>query len=178
MDVESDRGKAFEIALRIHWLLRRLILERFDLPARSAIVVAACRSASLGWFVDIAGSAYRDYHAREDKEPEREEDCVTTKEDAEKLWQEALERIRGAAKDGTFLHNRDLPVLLYRWRDIAADDGKEVKEWIGDQLERNDGVVRLAKGFTSYSWSHGMGFDGLGDRVSRRNTTQYPRECE
>lgn len=173
LDVESDQGKGFALAsnnLRIHWLLRRLILDRFDLPTRSAIVVAACSAASLGWFVDIAGSAYRNYYPREGKESEREENCLTTREDAKKLWEEALERIRAASKDDRLLQNRDLPVLLYRWCEMTEDDGQEVKEWTGDQLERNDGIVRLAKAFTSYSWSHGMGFDGLGDRVAKRST--------
>jgi predicted KAP-like P-loop ATPase len=46
LDVEADEAKAFSIGsnlLRIHWLLRRLTLERFDLVRRSEIFMTAGR---------------------------------------------------------------------------------------------------------------------------------------
>jgi hypothetical protein len=45
LDVPSDEERGFSIGdnqLRIHWLLRRLTRERFDLATRSAIFVVAC----------------------------------------------------------------------------------------------------------------------------------------
>lgn len=45
LDVEADKERGFSIGdneLRIHWLLRSLTRERFDLAARSKIFVAAC----------------------------------------------------------------------------------------------------------------------------------------
>ena len=56
LDVTVDEAKAFSIGnnhLRIHWLLRRLTFERFDLAHRSAIFMTACKNAALGWLVDF-----------------------------------------------------------------------------------------------------------------------------
>ena len=173
LHVDSDAAKGFAIAnnnLRIHWLLRRLILDRFDIGTRSAVLTEACKLSALGWFVDLAESAYRDYYPREGKEPESEENCLTTEQDALKLHEESLKRIRDAATAGTLGVNKELPYLLYHWRDLANDDGNEVKQWTTVQLGDDGMVVRFAEAFTSYSWSQGMGFDGLGDTVARRTT--------
>ncbi|MDQ8730679.1 P-loop NTPase fold protein [Bradyrhizobium sp. LHD-71] len=173
LDVESDSDKAFKLAsnnVRIHWVLRRLILERFDLPSRSAMLVAACRSASLAWFVGLAEDAYRDYYPRPGNPPEREEQCLTTEADALELRKRSLERIRVAAAAGHLADNGQLPYLMYRWRDLAEDDGREVKEWATAQLSDDAMVVRFAKAFTFYSWSQSVGFSGLGDAVAKRNT--------
>src|SRR6202042_1982359 len=67
LDVESDKERGFSLGdnqLRIHWLLRSLTRDRFDLPARSKLFVMACKTASLSWLVDFARSAYNDYHPR------------------------------------------------------------------------------------------------------------------
>jgi hypothetical protein len=37
------------------------------------------------------------------------------------------------------------------------------------------GVRQLAKAFTSYGWSQGMGFGGMGDVVAKRVTSVRPR---
>jgi predicted KAP-like P-loop ATPase len=61
LNVASDAGKALSIGdnqLRIHWLLRRLTLERFVLAARSELFKAACQPAALSWLVHFATSAY------------------------------------------------------------------------------------------------------------------------
>jgi predicted KAP-like P-loop ATPase len=70
LNVESDRAAPFDMGdnqLRIHWLLRRLARERFDLARRSAVFMTACEGAPLGWLVDFAESAYTDYHPRDEK---------------------------------------------------------------------------------------------------------------
>jgi predicted KAP-like P-loop ATPase len=57
LDVPSDAAKAFSIGdnyLRIHWLLRRLTFERFDLVKRSALFMTACETAALGWLIDFS----------------------------------------------------------------------------------------------------------------------------
>jgi predicted KAP-like P-loop ATPase len=60
LDIQADRGRGFSFAdnpLRIHWLLRRLTLERFDLAKRSAVFVEACAKAGLGFASrSVAGS--------------------------------------------------------------------------------------------------------------------------
>lgn len=165
LDVEADVLRGFRIGdnqLRIHWLLRRLTLDRFDLATRSSVFMTAAEMASLGWLVDFSDSAYRDYHPREGKEPELEANCLTTQEDADRLHGNALDRIRMASKSDELLNHRKLPYLLYRW----ADDAEvEVKQWTSTKLGEDQAVVKFAKAFTSYSWSQ-----TAGDTVSRRST--------
>jgi hypothetical protein len=156
--------------LRIHWLLRRLTRERFDLPRRSAVFMAACEGAPLGWLVDFTDSAYCDYHPREGKNPEPEENCLTTAADADALRTKALERLRDAAASGALAAAKNLAYLLFRWRAFADDDGAEVMAWVNAQMDNDAMVATFAKAFTSYSWSQGLGIDGLGDMVAKRKT--------
>jgi predicted KAP-like P-loop ATPase len=173
LDVESDKARGFDIGdnqLRIHWLLRRLTLDRFNLTTRSKVFVAASEKAALSWLLDFSQSSYRDYHPREGKQPESEEKCLTTELDAEVLRQAALERLRVAGQSGELLKSRRLAYLLFMWRDIANDDGIEVKLWTASQMKDDAIVGAFAKAFTSHSWSQGLGMAGLGDRVAKRNT--------
>jgi predicted KAP-like P-loop ATPase len=168
LDVQADEAKAFSIGdnhLRIHWLLRRLTLERFDFARRSTIFVAACQTAALGWLVDFASSAYEDYHPGAGKSLEQESQCLTTAADAELLRALAFSRIRKSAEiDELGLHTK-LVYLLYRWRDFSDDSGAEVRGWTDEQLARDEMVVRFARAFTSHGWSH-----SASDVVAQRTT--------
>jgi predicted KAP-like P-loop ATPase len=171
LDVKDDEAKAFSIGsnhLRIHWLLRRLTLERFDLPRRSAIFLAACQTAALGWLVDFASSAHEDYHPRAGKSPEQESQCLTTAADAEILRDMALARIRNAADTGELGSHTRLAYLLYRWRDFAEDGGAEVRRWTDGQLASDEMVVRFARAFTSHGWSQSVA-DLVAHRITLAN---------
>jgi hypothetical protein len=166
--VLSDAAKGFSIGdnpLRVHWLLRRLTLERFDLARRSAVLTTACETAALGWLVDFADSAHSNYHPRDGSAPSPEYKCLTTLDDAETLRDKALERIREASQSDELAANTRLPYLLYRWRDSARDDGAEVRRWSETQLARDEMVVAFAKAFTSHGWSQ-----SVADTVARRTT--------
>ncbi|MBR1277752.1 P-loop NTPase fold protein [Bradyrhizobium sp. AUGA SZCCT0283] len=168
LDTPRDAAKGFSIGdnrLRIHWLLRRLILDRFDIDKRSAILLEACKTAPVGWMVDIADSANAAHNSREGRAPETQDRLITTKQDCEKMQAMALKSLRAAAKSGALSSNSKLPYLLYRWHDLAKDDGKEVKRWTKAQLARNDQVVLFANAFTSQSWSQ-----SIADRVAQRTT--------
>jgi hypothetical protein len=58
--------------------------------------------------------------------------------------------------------------LLHRWLDSATDDGAAVRAWTSAAFATNDGVRYLAKAFTSYAWTQGMGLAGMGDVVAKR----------
>jgi predicted KAP-like P-loop ATPase len=155
LDVEADEARAFSFgnnSLRIHWLLRSLTRDRTDLTQRSAILVQAARNASLGWQVDLANSAWSDYNPREGEELQSEGDCLVTESDLSKLTKLALDAIKRAAKDGTLLNHKDLPSLLYRWRNFAKDGGAAAKRWTCARLKEDRAIARLAAAFTSYSW--------------------------
>lgn len=171
INVEADAAPAFRIAdneLRLHWLMRRLILERMPLVERSDVLVKACESAQVGWLAALASSAWDDYHPREGKTPEPPENCLTTENDAHILRDMLRRRIEVAAKDGTLATHRDLTFLLFSWSDIAGDDGVAARAWTAELLASDAGVKQLAMACTSTGWSQGMG--GLGDLVAKRTT--------
>jgi predicted KAP-like P-loop ATPase len=173
LDVQTDDDGAFKIGdnrLRIHWLLRRLTLERFDVATRSKVFMLALENAALSWLIDFTQSAYRDYCPSSGKAPEPEERCLTTEADAIALWQRASSVIRTASKSGELARSKRLPYLLYMWHDLAADDGAEVKEWTAAQLKNDAMVATFARAFISYTWSQSVGIFGLGDTVAKRNT--------
>lgn len=171
LDVPADEVRGFAIGdnrLRIHWLLRRLTLERFDLTRRSAIFMAACETAALRWLVDFASSAYADHYPRPGKSPKQESQCLTTSADAEALRGIALARIREAAKTGELCAHARLAYLLYCWSGFAEDDGSEVRLWTDEQLSLDDAVVRFAKAFTSHGWSQ-SGSDVVAQQTTLAN---------
>ena len=173
INVEADRGGAFSMAsneMRLHWLLRSLTRDRMTIEQRSEIYVAACQTASLGWLASFADSAWSDYHPREGRQSEPEEKCLTTAADAERLRKLLGDRLADASKDSSLLKNQDLAYLLYRWSELANDDGVTVKQWTAAQLAIDEAVRRFAVAFTSYGWSQGLGIGGLGDLVARRTT--------
>lgn len=169
LNVEADTAMGFSIGsngLRLHWLLRELTVDRFSLDERSAIFTSACNTASLGWLADFTRSAWTDYHPGEGKERELVENCLTTEADATNLQSLLKLRIEVAAENGMLLTHQDLPFLLHWWVDLTSDDGATVRAWTSAAIATDSGVTQLAKAFTSYSWSQGMG--GLGDMVAQR----------
>jgi predicted KAP-like P-loop ATPase len=173
LDVPSDEARGFSIGdnpLRIHWLLRRLTLERFDLATRSNMFWAACERAGLSWRADFSNSAYRNYYPVNNKPREPEANCLTTEVDAVALEVRTLVRIRAASQSGELLNAKRLARLLFVWGDLAEDDGAEVKAWAADQFKNDAAIAIFARAFTRYSWSQGLGMAGLGDTVAKRNT--------
>lgn len=181
INVEADAARAFSIGsneLRLHWLLRHLILERMTLAERSDILLRACETASVGWLATLTTSAWNDYHPREGRTPEPPENCLTTEADAERLRNMLRARIEAAATDGTLAGHRDLTFLLFLWSDLAGDDGAAARAWTTTLYASSVGVKQLAKAFTSYGWSQGMGFAGLGDVVAKRTTHVRLKDLE
>jgi predicted KAP-like P-loop ATPase len=172
IDRKEDEERGFAVAttsLRIHWLIRRVMDDRFTLEEKSAIYLAATEHAPLGWLVDFVSSAYDDHYPREGREVDLST-ALTTKEALPTLVDRALKSLRQAAQDDSLLHRRDFMYCLYRWKEFAGDGGAETKAWLADRMQRDDVLVLLARALTSESWTTGLGgFGGLGDRVSRRN---------
>jgi predicted KAP-like P-loop ATPase len=172
LDVDADAAKGFSIGnnnLRIHWLLRRLLLERTSLEERSAILMRAAKSAALSWANDLHWSAFKDFHPREGKEAEPEGKCLLTEADTDTLGKTVMARILQAAEDGSLLASPSLARLLYSWRHYNDDDSSEIVKWTSGQLADANGVSKFAAAFTTHSWSHGMGWNGGGDRVAKRS---------
>lgn len=173
LDLEADRESGFarigSNPLRIHWLLRRLTLERFSLEERSQLLKNVCQHASLVWLFDFASSALDQHESRENKKLKPEGDRLLTKEDADEVKTLAVQIIRQAAADSSLAHQKDLLRLLYRWRAFVDGDSKEILTWTASLMESDEGALQLASALVSETWSIGLGFDGMGDRVSRRH---------
>ncbi len=75
-----------------------------------------------------------------------------TKEDAEKIKQVALQRIREAANDGSIIGVKDLAVVLFRWRDMTGRSSREVKLFCYAALEDDQSVVSFARAFLGQSY--------------------------
>jgi predicted KAP-like P-loop ATPase len=160
-------------SLRIHWLLRALLWERTTLQKRSQILRNAAEQASLHWVVDLAMSAWEDYNPGEGKEKQQEDKCLCTEEDSNHLFSQALISIREGSNDGTLIQNRELGYLLFRWRNLANDDGAEVKKWIADSITDNQKLCLIAEALISNSWSTGMS-----DRVSTKHEVVHVKSLD
>ncbi len=172
LGVDTERTYGITTAnntFRIHWLIRALLYNRTSLAERSAIIVAAARAASLGWLVNLAGSAWEDHHPREGAALTSEDQWLTTTDDADRLREAALIDIVAAAAGGTLIDHKDLGFLLFCWRDFAADNGDAARAWTDAQLDDDYAVPRFTAAFTSYTWSQGIGGIGLGDAVAKRS---------
>lgn len=170
IDREGDKERGFSFGdnhLRIHWLVRKLTFERCTLEERTEIFKKACPQAQVGWLVDFSNSAVTDYFPREGRQPEPPEKCLVEKDYLDELKRLTLTRLQQSASQRLVEHPR-LPYLMFRWRDLSSDDGKEVKAWSNAQLDNDVSVALLAKAFTQETWSQGMGMVGLGDRVAMR----------
>ncbi len=170
---KEDSEKGFSIGntyLRVHWLIRKLLLERTDLAERTEIFLKACKNAALGWLVDFTSSAIKDYQSDEGKTPEPLEKCLVTEDRLVELKRHTIESIEEAATTGELIVHHRLAYILYRWLEMSDDEGASIKKWTDDQLSQDTNVAELARAFTGESWSQGM--DGfLGDRVAMRQTT-------
>jgi len=173
INVEADRAKRFggiNNENRLFRLSRCMTQDRLTLEQRSAIYVAACQTASLGWLADFVASAWSEHHPREGEQQKSEENRLTTAADTAGLRKLLGDRIAVASKDGSLIRNQDLAHLLYCWSELADDAGAAVKSWMARQLADDEAVRQFAVAFTSYGWSQGLRTGGLGDRVAMRTT--------
>lgn len=167
INLAIDDGGASTLAsnsLRLHWLLRALLWERTTLQERSEIIRNTTEKASLYWGVNLATSAWEDHNPRSGEEKTHENKCLCTEVDADYLYNKVLPSIKAASQNGTLIQNRELAYLLFRWRDVANDDGADVKNWIADSVIDTEKLCLIVEALISNSWSHGMS-----DRVSKRH---------
>jgi predicted KAP-like P-loop ATPase len=173
IDVEADEGKGFlglaSNKYRLYWLLINPMKELFTQQERDAIYTDALTDAAVGWSVDFAEHCLSYYH-REDGE-ERNSEPTVSEPVAENIRAIALQKIRASGEDDSLIRHPKLTTMLFEWRRLAGQDcgAAEVRAWTDGALSKPEFVVALAKSLPSTSWSHGMGFDGMGDRVQRAN---------
>ncbi|MDX8449634.1 KAP family P-loop NTPase fold protein [Mesorhizobium captivum] len=167
LNVQSDQKRGIngsgDNQMRLHWLLNRVVQERFPIDEREAIYQAAMAEASLAWTVDFARRCYNHFAPRNDKHDRGEP--IVGEAAAKGFVALALERLRGAAKDGSLIGNQELASLIFAWRRFAGDDGvNEVRAWTDSALSQPAFLLALADQMPSSSWSFGME-----DRVQQQN---------
>lgn len=166
---DAERGFAFaSTPMRLNWLIRRLMEDRFDLDQKSEMLVAATQTASLGWLIDFTDAMVRSYSPTEGRtiDPSR---LLVTEASLTGLKAQVLGRIRQAAESGELMQAPYVIDALYLWRAYGDDGGEQARTWANHQLEHDEALVRFARALTGESWTTGMGgFGSLGDRVSKR----------
>lgn len=166
---DAERGFTFaSTPMRLNWLIRRLMEDRFDLDQKSEMLVAATQTASLGWLIDFTDAMVRSYSPTEGRtiDPSR---LLVTEASLTGLKAQVLGRIRQAAESGELMQAPYVIDALYLWRAYGDDGGEQARTWANHQLEHDEALVRFARALTGESWTTGMGgFGSLGDRVSKR----------
>lgn len=175
LDTEADHARGFEIgnnALRMHWLINRLLMERFTLEERSALLTRASENASPVWLADFAQRCFRPYDP--DHEKKDRGIVLVSEETASLIMTRAKDRIRELAEAGELTTTSDSSALLwFLWH--SGNEGKTAARTLGDAMMNEDrSTICLARSATSTSWSHGGGFDGMGDRVARSSPRVHP----
>ncbi|MGQ8632054.1 KAP family P-loop NTPase fold protein [Agrobacterium sp. DKPNP3] len=164
-DVSRGFGDYGSNHLRIHWLLNGLLLDRFDLQTRTAMIREAAPTSSVSWLIDLTGRC-QDLKLKRGTDEDRGSENFVDDETVDWLVELSANRIRVAAEDGTLLQVPDIEFILYRWRDRATPD--EVRAWTDVQLDNDAFVLKMADAVISQSFSYDLGgFGSLGDRVSR-----------
>lgn len=167
--VDTDSAGGFDIEsnqLRIHWILNNLLRDRLGQVKRGQILESACQRAALGWLVDLARRCARDHEPEGQGQGQQFEAMVPT-DAAARIGVAALNRLRGAAADGSLIVHPEIRALIFRWNETG--NSGEVRQWTDAQLANDSFVVNFSERSVGHSWSRGLGVSGLGDRVARRN---------
>jgi predicted KAP-like P-loop ATPase len=180
LDVQSDEGRGFgalaDNNLRLHWLMNHLVRERLDRTRRIPLLRAAMRSASLHWYCSFAERCHTEHHPAPHNRSIPESERYVDEKTAAEFIKEALRRLRAAARDGSLAQQRKLVSMLYEWVRLAPKGMKEVRPKAIRLLANDDFVAHLAMNAFHITWSHSMGFGGMGDLVSR-GTAQVNKEA-
>lgn len=137
---------------RLRWLTNAVLLNRTELAERSGILFEALQNASLDWLVYVAHYVFTDHcPPQREKAPARPEECLMSKDDAERINEVALQRIREAAKDGSIFELKELAPVLFRWRNMSGDGSDEVRKFCNAALEDDQSIAKFAQAFLGKS---------------------------
>jgi predicted KAP-like P-loop ATPase len=171
LDVQSDEGQGMynraNNNLRLHWFLNALVRGRLEQSARVQMLRTAMLSASLHWYCSFAEHCHREHQPDQHGSLTPDDQRYVDQKTAEKFIKAALRRLRAAARNGTIAKQRRLVSMLYEWVRLAPKGIKEVRPKAIKLLANDDFVTHLARDAFHITWSHSMGFGGMGDLVAR-----------
>jgi len=153
--------------LRIHWLLNEFVRDRLPQSERNALFSEIVPKAAFGWMISIVSRLQREHYPISADKGTEAAIRLVDKKTADELTDRARGRIRDAARSGALLSTRNLLDVLFRWREFSDGPHGEVRAYTDQQLGDHRFVVSMAETVTSVAWVTNLGFDGMGDRVSR-----------
>jgi hypothetical protein len=134
------------------------------------------RSASLNWYCSFAERCHSEHKPAERQRQTPEDQRYVDEKTADGFIETALRRLRAAARDSTIAQQRKLVSMLYEWVRLSPRGIKEVRPKAIKLLTNDDFVTHLAMDASRITWSHSMGFGGMGDLVSK-GTAQVNKEA-
>ncbi|WP_338661312.1 P-loop NTPase fold protein [Pararoseomonas sp. SCSIO 73927] len=155
--------------LRLWWLLRELLPRHLDQDGRSTLLLSIIQHAQVGWSCYLAEIAWDEHHPTEPAKEVPLDERLVTLDGAVGLRASALEAIRRSATTGELIAHPSLRSLLFAWKRLAEDEGRQVRRWTRARLEEDRSVLKFAETFISYGETYALGGLGsLGDRVATR----------
>jgi len=103
--------------------------------------------------ISVQGQQHGKYGLKKQAEPE--ERLTVNARQLEELEQLACNRIIEWTKDGRLLGHRDLPSILFRWKEWGNLD--DVNEFVNQVIQDDEGLVIFITGFLSPVTSQGVG---------------------
>lgn len=170
LDVLEDEARGFSFGsnpLRIHWILNKLLLGRFPLEERSALLLAAIQGAEPAWCADLAERCRNVYEPRNGKDPTIESEALADGSTAKKVVAIALDRLREVAGDGRILDANGTNSPLWALYRLSPSGSEEIRTLTDQYLENDRHTILLARALTSTTWTHAVGLSGMGDRVAK-----------
>ena len=155
LDVEADEGShawpSINNRWRLHWLINKLVRDRFDLERSSEILEQIVEVSSLGWAVDLAQRMREEYLFKEAGKHRP----LVNEASSQRIAASALQRLRLATRGSNIpFPERWLSRVLFAWLALCDNDEREVKSWTNRMLAYDKFVVLAAKAATQVRRVH------------------------
>jgi len=160
LDVEADELRGFSIGnneLRIHWLINKLVTDRFSIEDRDTIYGTAMAFAPVHWACTFARRCIRPF---EPDDGTNGDQPIVSEGVAQGFKELTINRLRKASEDGSLIANRSMISLLFQWKIWTSIT--EVRAWTDNALANDAFVIAVANGVTSVGWTQ-----SVSDRVAR-----------
>jgi predicted KAP-like P-loop ATPase len=170
LDLERDEDRGgfnFGNHLRMQWLLNEFVRDKLPQTRRNVLFRRIFPTASFEWSIDLMRRIHHEHFPVRSEQQTPLEMRFVDSETAANLKSIMLTKFSEASRNGILLKSRNLLSALYRWREFLGKDSVQVREWIMSRLDDDTFLFRLIDSVTSTSWTSSVGWDGLGDRVSR-----------
>jgi len=148
MDIENAETKIMRLCYQA--------LRRIDQGKRLEVLKKTSTNTS-GLYTPLhfSGILINEFEKHKDK-PQEDKPLLSSDKDVGKLKDLALEKIRGAVKDGSIKKNRHLAPLLIWWKKWS-DDQEEVKKYLLGFLKNKKDLAFLLRAFKTSTFSQTLG---------------------